>query len=53
MPELQAMWPLLRQAPLHGDHKQFQTLQAALYSFVNGRKWSNESFSNMKIVCNF
>ena len=36
------------------DHKQFQTLQAALYNFVNGRKWSNEGFqNNEKIVCNF
>jgi hypothetical protein len=36
------------------DHKQFQTLQAALYNFINGRKWSNEAFqNNEKIVCNF
>ena len=36
------------------DHKQFQTLQTALYNFINGRQWSNESFkSNEKIVCNF
>jgi len=36
------------------DHKQFQTLQAALYNFVNSRKWSNETFqNNEKIVCNF
>jgi hypothetical protein len=36
------------------DHKIFQTLQASLYNFINGRKWSNESFqNNEKIVCNF
>ena len=36
------------------DHKQFQTLQAALYNFVNSRKWSNETFqTNEKIACNF
>ncbi|HVY76133.1 MAG TPA: DUF4835 family protein [Puia sp.] len=32
----------------------FQTLQSALYDFLNGRKWTNESFSdNEKITCNF
>jgi hypothetical protein len=36
------------------DHKQFQTLQTALYNFINGRQWSNEVFkSNEKIICNF
>ncbi|HEV2481232.1 MAG TPA: DUF4835 family protein [Puia sp.] len=36
------------------DHKQFQTLQTALYNFINGRQWSNETFkSNEKIICNF
>ena len=36
------------------DHKQFQTLQTALYNFINGRQWSNEAFkSNEKIICNF
>src|SRR5579859_462489 len=36
------------------DHKQFQTLQQALYNFINNRKWSNESFqNNEKILCNF
>ena len=36
------------------DKKQFQTLQAALYNFINNRQWSNESFkSNEKILCNF
>src|SRR5882672_8377445 len=34
------------------DHKQFQTLQAALTNFINNRKWSNESFqNNEKILC--
>ena len=36
------------------DHKQFQTLQTALYNFIYGRQWSNEAFkSNEKILCNF
>jgi hypothetical protein len=36
------------------DHKIFQTLQSALYNFLNGRKWSNEAFqSNEKIAANF
>jgi hypothetical protein len=36
------------------DHKQFQTLQTALYNFINGRQWSNETFKpEEKIVCNF
>lgn len=36
------------------DHKQFQTLQQALYNFINNRKWSNEAFqNNEKILCNF
>ncbi len=36
------------------DKKQFQTLQAALYNFINNRQWSNESFkTNEKILCNF
>jgi hypothetical protein len=40
--------------PSSVDHKQFQTLQTALYNFINGRQWSNESFkSNEKIICNF
>ncbi len=40
--------------PSSVDHKIFQTLQSALYNFINGRKWSNESFQNSeKIVCNF
>jgi hypothetical protein len=36
------------------DHKQFQTLQTALYNFINGRKWTGETFQdNEKIRCNF
>jgi hypothetical protein len=36
------------------DHKIFQTLQSALYDFLNNRKWSNETFqNNEKIICNF
>ena len=40
--------------PSSVDHKIFQTLQSSLYNFINGRKWSNESFqNNEKIICNF
>ena len=36
------------------DKHIFQTLQTALYDFLNNRKWTNETFgSNEKIVCNF
>jgi hypothetical protein len=36
------------------DKKVFQTLQAALISFVNTRKWTKETFQpNERIVCNF
>jgi hypothetical protein len=36
------------------DKKVFQTLQNALNTFLNNRKWTNESFqANEKIVCNF
>ena len=36
------------------DKKQFQTLQTALYNFINNRAWSSETFkSEEKIVCNF
>src|SRR5271168_2751641 len=43
-----------RRIPPTVDHKQFQTLQTALYNFINGRQWSNETFkNNEKIVCNF
>jgi hypothetical protein len=53
--ELQAnVTVLANRIPSTVDHKQFQTLQSALYNFLNGRKWSNESFqNNEKIVCNF
>lgn len=53
--ELQANISVLAsRVPSSVDHKVFQTLQTALYSFLNTRKWSNESFqNNEKIVCNF
>ena len=53
--ELQAnITVLANRIPSTVDHKQFQTLQSALYNFLNGRKWSNETFqNNEKIVCNF
>jgi Domain of unknown function (DUF4835) len=53
--ELQANVAVIaNRLPSTVDHKQFQTLQSALYNFINGRQWSNESFkSNEKIVCNF
>lgn len=36
------------------DKKIFQTLQNSLTTFLNSRKWSNETFkTNEKIVCNF
>ena len=36
------------------DKKVFQTLQAALNTFVNSRKWTKETFQqNEKIVCSF
>jgi Domain of unknown function (DUF4835) len=36
------------------DKKVFQTLQNALNTFLNNRKWTNETFQpNEKIVCNF
>jgi hypothetical protein len=36
------------------DKHVFQTLQTALYDFLNSRKWTNESFgNNEKIACNF
>jgi hypothetical protein len=36
------------------DKHIFQTLQTALYDFLNNRKWTSETFgSNEKIVCNF
>jgi hypothetical protein len=53
--ELQANVSVLaNRIPSTVDHKVFQTLQSAMYNFINARKWSNESFqSNEKIVCNF
>jgi hypothetical protein len=53
--ELQANISVLaNRVPSTVDHKIFQTLQSALYNFLNGRKWSNESFqNNEKIACNF
>ena len=36
------------------DKKAMQTLQAALTTFLNNRKWTNETYQpNEKIVCNF
>ncbi|HZK65372.1 MAG TPA: DUF4835 family protein [Puia sp.] len=36
------------------DKRIFQTLQTALYDFLNSRKWTNETFANgEKIACNF
>jgi len=36
------------------DKKVFQTLQTGLTTFLNNRKWTNETFQpNEKIVCNF
>lgn len=53
--ELQASVAVVaNRIPSTVDHKQFQTLQASLYDFINNRKWSNETFqNNEKIVCNF
>ncbi|HEY4064597.1 MAG TPA: DUF4835 family protein [Puia sp.] len=53
--ELQANVNVLaNRIPSSVDHKIFQTLQSSLFNFLNGRKWSNESFqNNEKIVCNF
>lgn len=53
--ELQANVSVLAsRIPSSVDHKIFQTLQSALYNFLNNRKWSNESFQNSeKIPCNF
>jgi hypothetical protein len=45
---------IANRVPTSIDHKIFITLQTALSNFMNGRKWSNESFqSNEKINCNF
>ncbi|MBS1918440.1 MAG: DUF4835 family protein [Bacteroidetes bacterium] len=53
--ELQAnITVLANRVPSSVDHKIFQTLQAALITFVNNRKWTNETFQqNERIVCNF
>lgn len=53
--ELQAnVTVLANRVPSTVDHKQFQTLQNALYNFINNRQWSGESFrDNEKIKCNF
>jgi hypothetical protein len=45
---------LANRVPSTVDHKIFQTLQGAIFNFLNNRKWSNESFqNNEKIPCNF
>jgi len=45
---------LANRVPSTVDHKIFQTLQGAIFNFLNNRKWSNESFqNNEKIACNF
>ena len=53
--ELQANVSVIaNRVPSSVDHKIFQTLQAALNTFINNRKWTTETFqSNEKIVCNF
>jgi hypothetical protein len=53
--ELQASITVLaNRVPSSVDHKIFQTLQAALITFVNNRKWTSETFQpNERIVCNF
>src|SRR5689334_4476179 len=36
------------------DKKVFQTLQSSLQTFLNNRKWTDETFQqNEKIACNF
>ncbi len=45
---------LANQIKANVDKTIFRTLQTALYDFLNGRKWTNETFSaNEKIECNF
>jgi hypothetical protein len=53
--ELQAnVTVLANRLPSTVDHKQFQTLQNALYNFINNKQWSSEAFKeNEKIKCNF
>ncbi|MDF2189385.1 DUF4835 family protein [Paraflavitalea sp. CAU 1676] len=53
--ELQARVSIdARQVSSQTDKKIFQTLQNSLNTFLNNRKWSNETFqTNEKIVCQF
>ncbi len=53
--ELQANVTVLSNRISTSVNKQiFQTLQSALYDFLNGRKWTNVAFNNNeKIQCNF
>ncbi len=53
--ELQANITVLSNRISTAVNKQiFQTLQSALYDFLNGRKWTNVAFNNNeKIQCNF
>jgi hypothetical protein len=53
--ELQANVSVIAsRVPSTTDKKIFQTLQTALNTFINNRKWTNETFqNNEKIVCNF
>jgi hypothetical protein len=53
--ELQASISVIaNRVPSSVDHKIFTTLQLALNNFINGKKWSNETFqANEKIVCTF
>ncbi len=53
--ELQATVSIrANRVPSSVDHKIFQTLQTALNTFINNRRWTNETFqSNEKIPCNF
>ena len=53
--ELQATVTVIaNRVPTSVDRKIFQTLQSALNSFINNRKWTTETFQpNEKIVCNF
>ena len=53
--ELQARVSIdARQVSSQTDKKIFQTLQNSLNTFLNNRKWTNETFkTNEKIVCQF
>ena len=35
---------LANRIPSSVDHKVFQTLQSALYNFLNNRKWTNDTY---------